>query len=104
MPKYLLAYRGGRTAETPEEQEKVMQDWMHWFEVLGEAVVDPGTPFSHSSTISEGGRVTSGGDAHLSGYSIVAADDMAHACDISSRCPVLHAGGTVEVYETLPMG
>jgi hypothetical protein len=41
--------------------------------------------------------------AGLGGYSIVTADDLAAAAEPAKGCPVLAAGGTVEVYEALDM-
>jgi hypothetical protein len=32
MAKFLLAYKGGGSmGSTPEEQQKVMEQWMNWF-------------------------------------------------------------------------
>jgi hypothetical protein len=103
MAKYLLAYRGGSMAETPEEQEKVMGQWMAWFGELGAAVVDGGAPFGPSSTLGEGGATTDGGSAALTGYSVIEAGDLAAANALAKGCPVLTNGGTVDVYESLPM-
>ena len=44
MPKYVLAYHGGRRAETPAEQAQVMDAWVAWFGGLGDAVVDGRQP------------------------------------------------------------
>ena len=104
MAKYVLVYKGGEMGETPEAQQKAMEAWMNWFGSLGASVLDGGNPFGPSSSISQGGRVTDGGGSALSGYSIIDAASMADANDKASGCPVLHNGGTVEVYEALPIG
>jgi hypothetical protein len=102
MTNFVLAYRGGAMAETPEAQEKVMAAWGAWFGTLGAALVDGGNPFAASSTVHPDGSSTPGGGG-LTGYSIVATSDLAAAADLAKGCPLLADGGTVEVYETVPM-
>jgi hypothetical protein len=104
MAKFLLAYTGGAMGETPEDQQKQMEAWMGWFGSLGDAIVDGGNPFGPSSTISSSGAVTDGGRSSLSGYSIISAGSLAEATTKAKGCPVLSAGGSVEVYETMPVG
>lgn len=50
MAKYLLAYQGGAMPETQEEQARVMAAWGRWYEGLGAAVVDPGSPVGAART------------------------------------------------------
>ena len=104
MAKYLLAYKGGAMADTPKEQQKQMEAWMSWFGSLGEAVVDGGAAFGTASTLGSNGAVKDGGASRLSGYSIITAETLADAGDKAKGCPVLAGGGSVEVYEALPMG
>ena len=74
MPKYVLAYHGGRRAETPAEQAKVMDAWVAWFAGLGDAVVDGGNPTGAAKTVSSDGSITDGGGANaLNGYSLLTA-------------------------------
>jgi len=102
MAKFLYVYSGGQIAETPEAQEESMQVWTSWFGSLGDSVVDMGNPFVASSTVTAGGA-SDGGTSKLSGYSIVSAESLTEAANKAGRCPVLQSGGSVEVYETLPM-
>src|SRR5438067_12767722 len=104
MGKFVLAYRGGSMAETAEDQQKVMEQWMGWFGQLGAAVVDGGAPFGPAKTIASAGAVRDGGEAGLTGYSIVDASDLDDAVAKAKGCPVLSSGGSVEVYEAMPMG
>lgn len=103
MAKFVLAYRGGGMGDTPAVQQKLMEAWMNWFGTLGESVVDAGSPFGGSSSVAANGSVTSGGASGLTGYSILSADTLAGALDKAKGCPVLASGGSVEVYESLPM-
>src|SRR6476646_7723525 len=100
MAKYLLVYKGGSQPATPEEGAAVMTAWTTWFEQLGAAVADGGNPIGPSTTIASDGKVTEGGAAGLTGYSILQADSLHLATVMAKGCPHLASGGTVEVYET----
>jgi hypothetical protein len=105
MAKFVLAYTGGGgMADSPAEQQKVMEAWMNWFGTLGDSVVDGGAPFGPSASIAPDGSVSESAASQLSGYSIVSADSLAEATTKAKGCPVLSSGGSVEVYEALPMG
>ena len=103
MAKFVLAYRGGGMADTPEEQHKAMEAWMGWFGTLGAAVVDAGNPFGASCTVGPDGSSRDGNQAGLTGYSIIEAVSVTDAADKAKGCPVLASGGSVEVYEAMPM-
>jgi len=102
MAKFVFAYRGGLMAETPEAQEAVMNAWMSWFGELGPAIIDGGNPFAASTAVQSDGSSAAAG-AGLTGYSIIDAADLSAASTLAKGCPVLGAGGSVEVYEALPM-
>src|SRR5262245_17714808 len=103
MAKYVLAYRGGSVPESEADQEKVMAAWMGWFGSLGEAVVDGGNPFAASKTRNGTGQVSDGAPSELTGYSIIEADSLDAAAELAGGCPVLDDGGSVDVYEAIPM-
>jgi hypothetical protein len=101
MANYVLVYKGGGMAGTPEEQQKVMAAWGEWFGGLGQSLVDGGNPFSgQANTISPSGSVSQGANSGLTGYSIIKADDLGAATALARGCPVLTSGGSVEVLET----
>ena len=102
MAKFLYLYTGGQMAETPEAQAEQMQQWTTWFGTLGDSVVDIGNPFGAGTTVANGGS-SDGGASKLGGYSIITAESLAEAASNAKGCPVLESGGTVEVYEALPM-
>jgi hypothetical protein len=102
MGKYLLAYKGGSTPQSEEEQQAVMAAWTGWFGELGPAVVDGGNPFAASASVASDGSVSDGGAAQLTGYSLLSADSLQAASEMAKGCPVLQEdGGAVDVYETL---
>jgi hypothetical protein len=75
---------------------------MGWFGELGPAIVDGGNPFAASTAVQSDGS-SGAAAAGLTGYSIIDAADLAAAATLAKGCPVLDAGGSVEVYEALPM-
>ena len=100
MAKYLLTYRGGGMPETEAEQAAVMQAWEAWYGTLGAAVADPGNPCGAGRTIAADGSVGPVGASTISGYTIISAEDLDAAVGHAKGCPILAAGGSVEVSET----
>lgn len=104
MAKYLLAYHGGARPESEAEQQAVMAAWGQWFESLGPAVVDPGAPVAVTRTVGSDGSVSDGGGANpVTGYSVLEAASLDDAAEKAKGCPILGAGGSVEVAETIEM-
>jgi hypothetical protein len=103
MAKYLLAFHGGGAPETEEEGAKVMAAWGAWMEGIGPDLVDPGHPTGSSVTVSATGTSDGGGANPLSGYTLINAADLEAAAKIAAACPIVDAGGSVEVAETLDM-
>lgn len=101
MAKYLLAYHGGGMPASEEETARVMAAWARWYEELGDAVVDPGNPVGGARTVGPDGSVRDGGGTSpVSGYTIISAATIDAAVTKAKGCPVLAAGGSVEVCET----
>jgi len=101
MTKYVLVYKGtGEMPQSDEERERVMAAWGKWFGDLGSAVADAGNPFGASSTVGSDGNAGNGNSTGLTGYSILSADSLDRAVEMAKGCPILVAGGSVEVYET----
>jgi len=100
MANYLLAYKGGGMAATDAEREAAMAAWGSWFGTLGPAIVDAGNPFGASAAVASDGSLSDGAPSALTGYSVLTADNLAAAGELAKGCPVLSAGGSVEVYET----
>ncbi len=104
MAKYLFLYHGGKHPESEEETKQVLDAWGQWFGSMGAAVVDGGNPVGKSSTVNPDGSVAdNGGSNPASGYSLVEAGDLDDALTKARGCPILEAGGTVEVAEALDM-
>jgi hypothetical protein len=101
MANYLLAYHGGKMADTKDAQAKVMAAWGAWMAKLGPNLIDGGNPVSKASTIDSKGAVSAGAGANpVSGYSIIKADSLDAAVGLAKECPVLQGGASIEVCET----
>ena len=104
MAKYLYVYHGGKPPESKEAVKEVMNAWGQWFGSLGSAVVDGGNPVGKSSTVQSNGSIaTNGGANPASGYSLIEASNLDEALAKAKGCPILSAGGSVEVAEAIDM-
>ena len=104
MVKFLFVYHGGKPPSTPAEAKSVMDAWGAWFGSMGVAVIDGGNPVGPSSTVtSDGALVHGGGSNPASGYSLIEASSLADAHQKAARCPLLKAGGTIEIAPSMDM-
>ena len=104
MAKYLFVYHGGSHPETEAEVAAVMDAWGHWLGGMGSAVVDGGNPVGKSTTVnSDGSVVNNGGPNPVSGYGMFEAADLSDAVAKAKGCPILEAGGSVELAEVVDM-
>ncbi len=104
MAKFLYVYHGGSAPQSDADVKAVMDAWGAWFGALGSAVVDGGNPVGQSSTVHPDGSVSNDGGANpASGYSLIEAPNLDDALDKAKRCPILAAGGSVEVAEAHDM-
>ena len=103
MSKFLLVYQGGSgMPASEEEQAKAMAAWGGWFaQQLGDAVIDGGNPTGASVTVKSGGSSQGGGANPTTGYSLIEASSIDDATEKAKGCPILAAGGSVEVCEMI---
>jgi hypothetical protein len=105
MSEFTYLFRGRDTSASKEQMQKIMEKWVAWFKELGARghIKDPGHPLEHTGKVVRGEKkiVIDGPYAEakdvVGGYIIVVADDLAHAVELSKGCPILDAGGSVEV-------
>jgi hypothetical protein len=104
MAKYLFVYHGGSHPETKEETTKVLDAWGQWLGSMGAAVIDGGNPVGMSKTVNPDGSVSDdGGSNPASGYGLIEAASVEDAIAKASGCPILEAGGSVELAEAIDM-
>lgn len=104
MAKYLFVYHGGKNPESEDEVATVMNAWGEWLGSMGPAVIDGGNPVGMSSTVQPDGSIADNGGANpASGYSLIEAKDFDDAAAKAKACPILAAGGSVELAEAFDM-
>ncbi len=104
MAKYLFIYHGGEHPETEEETAEVLDAWGNWLGSMGAAVIDGGNPVGMSSTVNPDGSVTDNGGANpASGYGLIEASGLDDAVAKAKGCPILQAGGSIELAEAIDM-
>jgi hypothetical protein len=105
VAKFLLLYTGGGMPETEAEGAAVMAAWGAWYTSLGEAVADPGCPFTPVvQHIASDGSVSDGAQGTpASGYTVITAASFSHAVEAAKGCPHLKSGGQITVYEGIDM-
>jgi hypothetical protein len=103
MANFLLLYTGGgNMPQTEAEQAAIIKAWTDWFTGLGDAIVDPGNPFTPAAKhIASSGRVSKRAVRGMAtGYSIIRADSLDAAVEKAKGCPQLTSEGQITVYET----
>ena len=105
MEEFVFLYRCGDRPTSPEQGQQVMQKWVAWFQELAANghIVDRGQPLEHTGKTVQGGSraVTDGPFAEtkdlVGGYTVIKANDLAHAAELAKGCPILDRNGYVEV-------
>ena len=111
MGEFLYIYRGGQRSPSPEQSQQIMQKWLAWMKELTASgnLKDPGQPLELEGKVvkGKGGTVTDGPFAEakdlVGGFTIVAADSLAHAAKLAGGCPILEVDGSVEVRPVMKM-
>lgn len=107
VSEYLLLFRGTEWDQglSPDETQRVMTQWIAWYEGLeqqgklkgGQPLVSEGKIVSgkRGQTVADGPFAES--KEAIGGYFLLQVDDMAEAVEIARQCPALDYGLTVEV-------
>ncbi len=112
MGDFTFLYRGSNGSTlSPEERQKTMEKWMTWFKDMGDKglIKNPGHPLENGGKIVRGKpiAVSDGPFAEakdvISGFTLIQANDLAHAAEIAKGCPILEVGGAVEVRPVMQM-
>lgn len=97
MSTFLFAYRAPK-GYIPGEPD-VAGAWNAWFAAMGsDVLVDVGNPIFRRESVG-----SPAADTELGGYSLVNADDIEAAVALVKGCPMISAGGAVEVGEITPL-
>jgi hypothetical protein len=107
MANFLFVYRGGEdhhSTMSPDEIQGIMKKWTDWIGVgfakgwmvdAGDALTPEGKVVHANKVVTDGPFVEA--KEIVGGFSIVSADSIAAAAELAKGCPVLLAGGSVEV-------
>ncbi|MEP6676321.1 MAG: YciI family protein [Ferruginibacter sp.] len=114
MKEFLLIFRNdfsnNPSTRSPEEMQATMKKWMDW---LG-GVAAQNKLVSRGNSLHGGGKILKSGNVitdgpyveikeAVGGYSIIKADSIEEAVELSKGCPILESGGNVEVREIVQM-
>ena len=95
---------------TPEQLQAVTTPWMDWMGGLAaqDKLANPGNRLNpDGKVVKPEGIITNGPYVEIKeligGYSIISADSLEEATEISKGCPILRVGGNVEVRQIVPM-
>ncbi len=104
MAQFILTYLRGNQPSSPEEGKKNFARYQEWLAALGDSAISPMNPLKGTQTVNADGSVKDGSSVFMSGYTIIEADSMEAAVDITKACPFLEIGGSIEVAEKVQMG
>jgi len=110
MSEFVYLFRASETEQreamgTPERAQRSMQVWLAWtrdLEAKGH-LKDPGQPLERGGKVVRGKKkvVTDGPYVEAKdlvlGFIIIEARDLAQAVELSTGCPMLEGGGSVEI-------
>jgi hypothetical protein len=105
MSEFVFLYRGGARDRSPEQMQKMMQKWMAWMKDLGANghLKDRGQPLERAGKVVQGrqktvtdGPFTEAKDV-VGGYTLIEAEDLSEAVQLSKGCPIFEVEGAVEV-------
>jgi hypothetical protein len=104
MSEYLFLFRFDRGVPSPAEMQARMQKWMSWVDgIAKKGQLKGGQPLESSGRVMTGPKqvITDGPYAEakdiVGGYLMVTAKDLDGATELARGCPVLEAGGSVEI-------
>ena len=103
MAQYIICYIGGAEPTTPEEGKQHFARYNEWLTEMGDAVVNPASPFKDTATVQSDGTVEPGSMSAISGFTVIEADDIEVALEHAKACPFLELGGALEVSELIQM-
>lgn len=109
MKDFLLVFRMNYSEmpkRSPEEMQAMTKRWMDWIGSIAaqNKLTDRGNRLEPSGQVVKPNNVIADGPyteikESIGGYSIIKAESLAEATEISKGCPVFLNGGSVEVRE-----
>jgi hypothetical protein len=105
MSEFAFLYRGRDFNASPEQMQKTMEKWRAWFKELSEKghIKDIGHPLEDAGKVVKGRQktITDGPFAEakdvIGGFTLIEAQDLQQAAELAKGCPILQAGGSLEI-------
>jgi hypothetical protein len=117
MSEFLYLYRIGSDEQraamgTPEQAQQSMKAWMAWMRDLETKghLKNPGQPLEQAGKVVRGRQksITDGPFVEIkdlvAGFTVIEAKDLTQAADLSTGCPILEGGGSVEIRPVMKSG
>lgn len=114
MNEFALIFRNDFHPETgysPDKLQEIMKQWQAWMSGMADRgqLANAGTRLGgDGKTIKPSNIVTNGPYAEIkemiTGIIVIKAIDINEATVIAKGCPILNAGGSVEVRNVIPIG
>ncbi len=115
MSEFIMLYRRSpevsrETMGSPEKAQQTMKKWRAWFKdmtdkgqlkSIGQPLEDAGKVIGKKKSVTDGPYAET--KDVIGGYSVIEARDLDEAAKIASGCPVIEAGGLVEVRPVRPL-
>ncbi len=114
MKEFLLIFRrdyvSNEPNSSPEQLQAMMKPWQDWIgniAVQNKLVTAGNRLHTEGRVIKPGNVITDGPYVEMKeaigGYTIIKANSIDEATEISKGCPILSVGGNVEVRTIIPM-
>jgi hypothetical protein len=114
MNDFLLVFRRDAVTKepqpSPEQMQSMMKPWQDWMGGLAaqNKLVSSGNKLASDGRVIHPGKVITNGPyveikEAIGGYIMIRAASLDEAAELSTGCPILSIGGTVEVRTVVPM-
>lgn len=100
MAQFIFTYEGGMPADRAAAAASLKR-WKDWFDSLGTALVDKGSPAKVPTNLHPAGQQEFARAASFSGYTIISAPDTEGALEVAQKCPVHAEGGRLGISRAL---
>ena|ERR1044072_3487952 len=114
MNEFLLVFRRDAVANgpalSPEQIQAIRKPWQDWMGSLAaqNKLVSAGNRLAPDGRVVRAGNMVTNGPfvevkEAVGGYTIIRANSLDEAAELSKGCPIFQMGGNVEVRSILPM-
>ncbi len=114
MKEFLFVFRrdhvSSQLPRTPEQGQEMMKSWQDWMGSIAAAdkLVNAGSRLATAGKVVKPSNMVTDGPyiemkEAVGGYIIVRAVNLDAATELAKNCPILSAGGNVEVREMIAM-